>query len=422
MPLRNWSKNISLDASSVECPQNSAELSAVLHRANSHSSTVRAIGSLHSYSPLVSGADCLIDASAFNEIQLVDNNCVRVGAGVTIDALIESLRTQNLMLPIMGEITEQTIAGATATCTHGGSHTWGVLSDLIVAVELVDGRGQWLRLQKGDAHFSAACMSLGLLGVIVAIELRVIPLMCYRLNKSIQTVKEWRHDWLEQSSQHAYFQLDWFSHTDVAVVKAVDACDSCACRSQPDEAEIQQFLLELYNCHSLAYSNNEVAITTQRVLASALQPQEFFHDLDKLLTVTHKQRMVTSEFFVRCEQVAEAIELVLEERWSQPALLTLRQVQQDSVLLSPAYQQNCVAIACVVFSDQNFDPPVLKQFNRLMRGLDARPHWAKLCGFDQLDTAQLFPGLLPFLDVRKKFDPNGVFYSQDMRCLLNQQH
>lgn len=72
--------------------------------------------------------------------------------------------------------TDQTIGGAVATSTHGSSLKYGSLAQQVTAVELVLGDGTVRTLTPGDGYlFNAAVGSVGRLGVVTALTLKVTP-------------------------------------------------------------------------------------------------------------------------------------------------------------------------------------------------------------------------------------------------------
>ena len=66
---------------------------------------------------------------------------VTVQAGITLSALCDELDRRGLALENMGDIAYQSIAGATATATHGTGWHFGNISSRIVGMRLITGDG-----------------------------------------------------------------------------------------------------------------------------------------------------------------------------------------------------------------------------------------------------------------------------------------
>lgn len=89
--------------------------------------------------------------------------------------LCAQLDAHGLALRSIGGITHQTVAGFLATASAGGSFKHSLMDD-VLAVRLVDGTGFVVELTREDgARFDAACASLGVLGVVTEVTLRVVP-------------------------------------------------------------------------------------------------------------------------------------------------------------------------------------------------------------------------------------------------------
>ena len=85
--------------------------------------TIRALGSLHSWSGVAAGADISLDLSALDQVEPYTENgesFVRVGAGCKLQDLLDRVHaTTDRTMPTLGAIKKQAIAGAASTATHG---------------------------------------------------------------------------------------------------------------------------------------------------------------------------------------------------------------------------------------------------------------------------------------------------------------
>ena len=174
--VQNFGKNVSFTPAIFAEPKDEHEVIELLrqHRGKS----VRVMASRHAWSDAIKTDGLLISTRHLTQVKLnPDHQSVRVGAGCKIKHLLKFLKKHGLTLPSVGLIDEQTIAGATATGTHGsGKHS---LSHYIRSVRLAHyqaatGEPVFSELDSG-AELRAARCSLGLLGVIVEIEIEVRP-------------------------------------------------------------------------------------------------------------------------------------------------------------------------------------------------------------------------------------------------------
>ena len=175
MQRKNFGHNLVLQPTATFTPANEQEVLEVLdqHRGQQ----IRAIGKLHSWSEAVVADNVLLDLRRLNDVQLQqdgDHLVATVGAGCQIKHLLARLDRQGATLPSLGLITEQTIAGAISTGTHGsGNHS---MSHFVEAVRLArydstSGKAIIEDVNDGEQLQAARC-SLGSLGIIVAIKIR----------------------------------------------------------------------------------------------------------------------------------------------------------------------------------------------------------------------------------------------------------
>ncbi len=117
----NFGGNQSFDPANVYAPRDETELLEVLRTCRGR--RIRAIGRLHSWSEAPVATDVLIDLRYFQEVRVEQRDgrpWVTVGAGCQIKRILAELACQSAgTLPSLGLITEQTIAGAISTGTHG---------------------------------------------------------------------------------------------------------------------------------------------------------------------------------------------------------------------------------------------------------------------------------------------------------------
>jgi FAD/FMN-containing dehydrogenase len=113
---------------------------------------------------------------------------VTVGAGVRFgydpldvhardpeeDGLLPFLERHGRALVNLGGITHQTVVGFLATGSAGGSARHDLHAD-VVALRLVDAKGEVHEFRHGDEGFDATLVHLGLLGVVTSVTLRTHP-------------------------------------------------------------------------------------------------------------------------------------------------------------------------------------------------------------------------------------------------------
>ncbi|WP_309110889.1 FAD-binding protein [Saccharothrix sp.] len=167
----NWAGSFTFTADRVESPTSVDDVRRVVaaaHRAH-------VLGAGHSFSRVADTTGTLIRLDALPEVVELAADTVRVSAGTRLAGLAERLHAKGFALPAMPSLPHVTVAGAVATATHGSGDGVGTLADLVRSVDLVTADGDLVTYGYGDPHFDGVVVSLGALGVVVALELAVVP-------------------------------------------------------------------------------------------------------------------------------------------------------------------------------------------------------------------------------------------------------
>lgn len=162
---------------------------AVLHKAKEDDLNLLARGAGSSWGrALEGGTDVQLIMSVLRDrvLRMTDSVCV-VQAGIELRSLVKILSDRGFTLPSLPVYQESTLAGATATGSHGSSALYGTLSDQIVAVHLAffDGNVAWIAHDEESRVtddtivdpelFCASCCSVGRLGIVLDLALRIHP-------------------------------------------------------------------------------------------------------------------------------------------------------------------------------------------------------------------------------------------------------
>ena len=131
--------------------------------------------SLDRYNGVIGRTD-LPDGSALVEVQ----------AGIRLRDFNDALEKMGLSLLNLGATAAQSVAGATATGTHGTGMQIGSISTQITAMRLVDSTGRVHVVSDKDEDtdiFEAARVGIGALGAISTITFKAAPL--FKLRKRL---------------------------------------------------------------------------------------------------------------------------------------------------------------------------------------------------------------------------------------------
>ncbi|MBD3675986.1 MAG: FAD-binding protein [Planctomycetaceae bacterium] len=178
MQVENFGRNVRFEPRTICIPGSVSELIETINREKPEH--IRVIASGHAWSPLIETDDFLVDLKFLNQVEVFEEHgetLVRIGGGCQIKHLIEILNQSGVTLPSIGLITEQRIAGAISTGTHGsGKHS---LSHYVRSLSIVcyeeESEEAVLKTIDAGPELQAARCSLGCLGIIVEVVMPCIP-------------------------------------------------------------------------------------------------------------------------------------------------------------------------------------------------------------------------------------------------------
>ena len=157
-----------VEATSVEQVQD-----AVRNRAG----RARALGTRHSFHDIADTDGTLVTVTGIDPAPALDPDArtVTVGGGIRYGDLALWLEERGWALHNMGSLPHISVAGATATATHGSGNTLGTLSTAVRGIEFVDGSGSLRRVSTANTEFAGYVVHLGAIGIVTRITLAIEP-------------------------------------------------------------------------------------------------------------------------------------------------------------------------------------------------------------------------------------------------------
>ncbi|MEW6270629.1 MAG: D-arabinono-1,4-lactone oxidase [Thermodesulfobacteriota bacterium] len=384
----SWSGRVRCAPTLRVWPASEGEVADAVRSAARAGRVVRVAGSGHSFTPLVASDGVLLALDSLHGIESVDRASSRatIRAGSKLASLGEPLRAVGLALANQGDVDVQALAGALATGTHGTGATLGSISSQLVGLRLVTAAGETLEIDaERDADtLAAARVSLGVLGVVTAARLQLVP--AYRLHERIWKVgiDECLDGLPQHVSGHRHFEFFWYPHRDHAEMKALDPTDAPADPLEGRKGERIDWSYRVFpTVRDLRFNEMEYAVP------AAAGPACF--------------RAVRSRMRERHPDVLWPVEyrtLAADDGWLSPAHA------RDSVAIS--LHQDAALPCDEFFADVE---PIFHEHG-------GRPHWGKIHTLTASRLASLYPRWEAFLALRSRLDPDGLFLNAYLRELL----
>ena len=418
----NWAGTVTSRPASWREPTSDDEAASLVRAARARGGRVRVVGAGHSWSAVAAPDDVAVSLDRLAGLASLDpeRGLATVRAGTRLRDLNAALAARGFALPIVGSIAAQSLAGATATGTHGSSLVHGNLSSLVRAMKLVDGRGELTTLGEGDPRLPGARLSLGALGVVTELTVRVEPAFHLLCTVERAPVRAAARD-LETIARSAeYVKVWWLPHARHAYVYRYERT-----RLPPSPWPARVRWVEDHVVHAHVFP----AVVALEARAPRLVPA-----VNWLVgpTLTHGPRVAPSALalstpmpFVHREteaalplaRASEAFErivsLLLGPGHHVNMPVELRFVPADDAWLSPAHGADTCQIGVYAGGVPGIDETFAALW-RVLGALPARPHWGKELsrgGHDAAALAALYPRLGDFQALRGELDPERVFSS-----------
>jgi len=437
VPWWNVGRNQSATPKLSFWPESIDDLQEIVKRAEGDGTTVRAVGSAHSWSDVAKTDDFLVHTDQMKRVGQVDDyqlraelpfpraHLVQVECGLTVRELNDILDERGLALFNMGGFDGQAICGATSTSTHGSGISFSPMCDFIRSMELVGNEGKVFRIEpsvasgraltdaaayakaypdanrhvlvQDDQWFNAAIVSMGCLGLIHSVVLEVRSAF---LLKETRTATNWSE--LKASLQDGGIRRTAEHYELVISPYSLFGHNRCLVTSRsetqtPGDRERAIFVRYRALLEISAWWLRFLARFWPRKIRLLLNTAiDFLTDDDytdksfKVLNLGDANLIpvLSMELGVPVEgdRYLDAIDRVLvvaeelarEEHLYMTVPLGVRFVRATQALLSPMHKRDTCMIEIVTLAGVKGYERIMERMERELQPFGARPHWAKL--------------------------------------------
>lgn len=424
----NWGKNLEAYPISIFSPKNKFELLKLIKEAREKKINIHAYGAKHSWSNLVPTSGYLINTDNLNKLLSVDlsKKQISIEAGMTLHELNKILDEQGLALSNMGRVTVQSVAGATATGTHGTGHT-ATMSSFIIGAELItdNATSQVISLDDPDT-LAAIKLSLGGLGIIYSLTLQceskfTLSSYCY-----ITDFENLFKNYAKHLESNDHWMFEWNPYTGKALAYEWNKTNQLPSPNYFGNviSAIKELTLNFLTLLSKPFPNLTPFLIDLRFRSSAHGTK----NAKSFLVFTRPyqgMRYVECELSIKYDYLEDAVKL-LKEMFSDYSTknifvprVTFRFVAEEkATLLSPVHDGNRVFISLVMPAHSEFKM-VFSDYQSRMEKFEARPHWGKVHRMDK-DLAEKLYGenLDKYRKIREKLDPEKLFLNDQVKSFL----
>ena len=397
----NWAGNVTFGAADLHRPSSLGELQSVVAR----SGRIRVLATGHSFNDMADSPGAQVTLAGLPPQVSVDSarSVARVAAGLSYAEVAPRLDERGFALRNLASLPHISVAGATATATHGSGAANQNLAAAVTGLTLVTAGGDLVELTRDDG----AVVHLGALGVVVSLDLALVP--SYDLSQrvyqdlpldglddhltalmtsaySVSLFTDWRAPrltqlWLKQhpGPPPAVTQEPWFTATPARSAR------------NPVPGASEETTTEQLGVPGRWYERLPHFRPEFRPSAGDELQSEY------LLPVAHAVPAVHALTEIR-DRLAPVLRIC-----------EIRVVAADNLWLSTNYGRDSIAFHFTWIADTAAVLPVVALLERQLAPFAPRPHWGKVFTTPPEVVRASYQRLPDFLALMRHFDPSGKF-------------
>jgi alditol oxidase len=425
--LRNWSGTYRFTAREVIAARTAGDV----ERALAAGGRVRAIGTRHSFNDLADNGATLVSVTEIPPDPVIDEaaGTVTAGAGMSYGALAAWLQDRGWALGNLGSLPHISIAGATATGTHGSGSGNKILSAAVAGLDYVAADGELRHAGRADPGFDGMAVGLGAFGIVVRVTLDIEP--SYLIRQDAYTALPWDRvlaeldpimsaaysvslftDWSGQSLRAAWVKRRVGGLGDGGLGDGGLGDGGLDDGTVPDEffgARLEPGPVRFID----APADNLTVLGVPGPWAERLP--HF-----RLDATPSNGDEIQSEYFVDRRHGADALAAVRRRAQLITPLLMISEIRAtaaDRLWLSGSYGRETLAIHFTWRNAPDAVDAALREVEAALEPFAARPHWGKVSHVRAGQVAELYPRLGDARDLFERLDPDGRFSNHRLERL-----
>ncbi|MDQ3180031.1 MAG: FAD-binding protein [Acidobacteriota bacterium] len=170
--FRNWIRQFDYRPTNFVQPRTEEEIVNLVKSSNK----IRLFGSGHSFNAGVVTDGTLISLDKYSGLIWKDlgKKQIAVKGGTRVRDVVKILLENGLAFKALPSHDAQSIAGILSTDVHGTGRDWGFVSETVVSLKIIDGRGDIHECLPTDEIFKAAIGGIGAIGIISEVTIQAV--------------------------------------------------------------------------------------------------------------------------------------------------------------------------------------------------------------------------------------------------------
>jgi len=422
----NWARRFRYRPQRFRRPKTEEEIAALVKAAKN----VRVYGSGHSFNGGVVAEETLVSLDRHSGVVWKDSEKKQIGVkgGTRVRDVVKAMHKEGLAFAALPSHDAQSLGGILSTDVHGTGKNWGFVSESVVRLKLVDGRGQIIECEPSDELFKAAIGGIGAVGIIAEVVVQGVDRFNVEQKTRISSLPVVEENLERLLQENDHFSLYLFPFTEKCQVNTWNRTE----KKKSPMGSLREFisisgdaLLAAWGGNLAAYLRLLPAVSTamhgiKRGTNLVLESHAAFN---RTIYHLHQELEFTVPFedtFAACRRFIELYEkmyssglpyAIFEIRFTPPG--------HERTLIGAGREKRCAWIDIVCNDSSGFEKYYAAAVERVKQ-IGARPHLGKYCeGFDRGDMQRLHPETFPrFQQLRSRHDPEGKFANDFTRRLF----
>ena len=426
--FRNWARQFGYKPSNFFQPRTEQEIVDLIKS----SQKIRVFGSGHSFNSGVVSDAALISLDKYSGRidRALPPNQMAFKGGTRVRDVVATLLEHGLAFKALPSHDAQSIAGILSTDVHGTGMNWGFVSEMVVSMKIIDGKGETHECTPADDLFKAAIGGIGAVGIIsevvVEAEERFNVEQIFKL-EDYQYVRD-NLDGILTDPENTHVSLYIFPFAKKCQVSIWKRTG----KPQSFLGPLREFMAISFDALVSAAFGNLMAYTGQlknlsnwayglkRGTDLVLESNKAFN---RTIYHLHQELEFTVPFDKTFEMCDKFLNLY-ESMYSKELPYTLLEVRftpagHDQTLIGAGRDRKSTWIDLICNDSHGFEK-YYSAAEDLIKQIGARPHLGKFCS--KLDKAHMMQvhgqHFEKFLDLMNHHDPAGKFANDFTRRMF----
>jgi FAD/FMN-containing dehydrogenase len=425
--FRNWAWGFRYRPSNFVKPQTEEEIVSAIKQAQH----IRVFGSGHSFNQGVVSEVTLLSLDHYTGVLWKDaaKKQMAVKGGTRVRDVVHALLDEGWAFKALPSHDAQSIAGILSTDVHGTGHSWGFVSQSVVGLKIIDGKGEIHECRPSDDLFKAAVGGIGAVGVIV--EAVVQGVDRFNVDQEVVVVElSFVEENLERLLEHNdHLSLYLFPFSNSCQINIWNRTN----QKQSFLGPLREFIIISMDALLAAWAGNFASYTGLLPRISSLIPRfkkgsnivlESNEAYNRSIYHLH-QELEFSVPFDDTINIARRFVRLYEEMYPEGLPYAAFEVRftpdgHDRTLIGPGVDRRCGWIDLVCNDSPGFEA-YYEAAETLLKELGARPHLGKFVhNIDDRYMSQIYgQNFERFRELVFEHDPDGKFSNPFTRQLFN---